>query len=89
MDPKIDFVISVFFAKLDNVLITIASNVEVEQVLTHAEILAEHDDTLVEVIHLEQREQDVVIRLFCGVAELFKDLVTVFVLLGRVFLHHL
>lgn len=59
-----------FLAEIDDVLVPVAGDVEIEQIFPHAQVAAEHDDPLIEVVHFEQREEHVVVWLLGGVGEL-------------------
>lgn len=89
MDPKVDFIASVLLAKVDDVLISVSSDIEVQQIFSHAQVLAEHHDSLIKIVHLEQGQQNVVIRFLVGVTQLLEDPIPVFFLLRGMFLHHL
>jgi hypothetical protein len=89
VNPKIDLIGAMLLAEVDDILVPIAGDVEVEEVLAHAEVLTEHDDAVIEVVHLEEGEEDVVIWFFGGVVELLEYLSAVLLPLRGVLLHHL
>ena len=68
-------------AKIDDVLISVSGDVKVQQVFSHAQVFAEHHDSLIEIVHFEQRQQNIVIWLLVSVAQLFKYLIAVLFLL--------
>ena len=45
-----------FFAEINDVLVSVPGNVKVEEILSHAQLAAEVDDAFIEVVHLEKGE---------------------------------
>lgn len=58
------------FAQINDILVSVAGDVEVKKIFAHAEVLAEHDYSLIKVVHLEEGKQHVVVWLFGCVAQL-------------------
>lgn len=81
MDPEVYLIASMLLAKVDDILISVPSDVKVQQVFSHAQVFAEHHDTLIKIVHFEQRQQNIVIWLLVRVAQLLKYLIAVFFLL--------
>ena len=70
VNPQVDLIGTVLLAQIDDVLVSVASDVEIEEVFAHAEVLAEHHYSLIEVVHFEERKQHVVVWLLGCVAQL-------------------
>ena len=56
MDPKVDLLMAMFFAQLNDIFVSIPGDEKVEKILPHAQFSAEMDYSLIKIIHFEQRQ---------------------------------
>lgn len=78
MNPKIDLLASVLLAQVHNVVIEIFGNVKIQQIVSHVQLTAQHDDSLIELIHFEKNEQMITVRFFGSVLKIIKNFLTIF-----------
>ena len=78
VDPQVHLLSPVLLAQVHDVAVPVLGDVKVQQVVTHVQLSAQHHDPLVELIHLEQHQQMVVVRLLSRVLQIVQNLLAVF-----------
>ena len=56
VNPQVDLIIAMFFAKLDDIFISVSGNKEIKKILSHTQFSAEIDNSIIEIVHFEQRQ---------------------------------